>query len=160
MEDAGKLLDEIGNYCKQHACTISVAESVTSGMLQLFFSRAADAQSFYQGGITVYNCAQKTRQLDIEPINALKCNGVAPQIAARLALNVSKMFCSEIGIGITGYASPVPEKGVFSLFAYMAVAENGRILIAQQFHSPFVAMDDVQADYTLKTLSTLVAILK
>ncbi|OJW81868.1 MAG: hypothetical protein BGO69_15350 [Bacteroidetes bacterium 46-16] len=154
------LLSKISSYCLQNNYTISVAESVSSGLLQLCFSQAPKAQSFYQGGITVYNCAQKTRQLDIEPIHALQCNGVAPGIASQLALNVSKMFCSEIGIGITGYASPVPEQGIYSMFAYMSIAKAGKVSIARQLRSTFTDMADVQADYAVKILKALVTLLK
>ena len=65
--------------------TIAVAESVTSGLLQNALSQATDARLFFQGGMTVYNVAQKCRQLQIEPIDAEGSNGVSANIAVQLA---------------------------------------------------------------------------
>ena len=38
--------------------TISVAESVTSGLIQAALSQAIDASKFYQEGITAFNIGQ------------------------------------------------------------------------------------------------------
>ena len=115
---------------KQHE-TISVAESVTSGLLQLAFSTAECALEFYQGGITAYNLGQKSRHLLIDPVHALSCNCVSEKVSADMALNVCKLFTSDWGIGITGFASPVPESKN-KLFAYYAIAWHGAIIKAHR----------------------------
>src|SRR4051812_38795900 len=89
--------------------TISVAESVTSGLLQAAFSSAEKAMQIFQGGITTYNLGQKYRHLLVDPIHASACNCVSERVAQEMALHVCELFSSNWGIGITGYASPVPE---------------------------------------------------
>ena len=111
--------------------TIAVAESVTSGLLQLALSEAENAANFYQGSITVYNLGQKSRHLFIEPVHALSCNSVSEKIAGDMALNVCRLFTSDWGVGITDYASPVPESGN-KLFAYYAVSCRGAIVLANK----------------------------
>jgi PncC family amidohydrolase len=111
--------------------TIAVAESVTSGLLQFALSEAEDAAEFYQGGITAYNLGQKSRHLLVEPIHAMAVNSVSEKIAGELALNVCSLFTSDWGIGITGYASPVPESQN-KLFAWYAIAWRGSVVVSKK----------------------------
>lgn len=97
--------------------TLAVAESVTAGHLQAAFSAAMDASKFFQGGITAYNIGQKARHLHIDPILGGKVNCVAEKIANTMAIEVGKMFSSDYGLAITGYASIVPECEKEGLFA-------------------------------------------
>lgn len=120
------LLDRLGKKLLKKKQTIAVAESVTSGLLQAALSCIADASHCYHGGITAYNLAQKFRHLDIEPIHAQEVNCVSPKIARDMALSICETFHSDWGVGITGYASPVPESGQ-KVFAYFAIACNGKI---------------------------------
>ena len=121
-----KLINSIKDILCQRGETIAVAESVSSGMLQLALSQADDAIHFYQGGITAYNIGQKTRHLCIDPIKGEKCNCVSQHTAQEMALNICRMFTSDWGLAITGYASPVPESGN-RLFAYFAIVHHGSV---------------------------------
>jgi len=125
-----KSIDPIRDRILFRKETIAIAESVTSGLLQLAFSMAADAEKFYQGGITAYNIGQKVRHLNIEPIHAMSSNCVSLKVAVEMAIEVSKTFNSDWGIGITGYASPVPESEN-KLFAYFAIAYKRKIVVAK-----------------------------
>lgn len=120
-------LDKIHILMLRKKETIAVAESVTSGLLQLAFSQAEKAAEFYQGGISVYNIGQKYRHLKVEPIHAQAVNCVSEKVSMEMALNVCAMFNSDWGIGITGYATPVPESGQ-KVFAYYAIAHKGKIV--------------------------------
>src|ERR1051325_1421918 len=79
--------------------SIAVAESVTSGHLQAALSQAENASFFFQGGITAYNLGQKSRHLNIDPIQAENCDSVSKDVAIKMALEVSKMFTSNWGVG-------------------------------------------------------------
>jgi nicotinamide-nucleotide amidase len=107
--------------------TVAVAESVTAGLLQLALASAEEASRFFQGGITAYNVGQKTLQLDVEPIHALAVNCVSESIAIQMALNVCRRFRSHWGIGVTGYAAPVPESDN-EVFAWFAIAHQGKVV--------------------------------
>jgi len=108
--------------------TIAVAESVTAGLLQGAFSQATDARLFFQGGITTFNVGQKCRWLDVDPIHALEHNAVSPKVANQMAEGVTRRFCSYYGIGVVGYAAPVPEKKIDLPYAWYAVYGDGRPL--------------------------------
>ena len=115
--------------------TVAVAESVTSGHLQAGFSLAKEAMQFYQGGMTTYNLGQKARHFHVDPIHAVRCNCVSQKIAADMAKGVAKIFSSDWGIAITGYASPDPEHGVKDLFTFYSFSfrdeevKTGRISV-------------------------------
>jgi PncC family amidohydrolase len=115
-------LDEISRSCMWQKITLSVAESVTSGYLQLLFSNAKNATCFFQGGITTYNGGQKTRHLDVEPIYAMESNCVDKAVTEVMAARVRLLFCSHIGIAITGYATPIPADGIEEIYAWVAIA--------------------------------------
>jgi len=44
-----------------------------------------------------------------------------------MALEVNKLFLSDIGIGITGYASVVPEAAIHELYAFFAIAQQNPV---------------------------------
>lgn len=140
--------------------TVSVAESVTSGHLQVAFSQAKEASAFFQGGITAYNAGQKTRHLSIEPICALKTNCVDQQVADQMAIHANTLFLSDYAIGITGYAATMPEKNVTELYAFLAIAHGGNIVKQIKLKGD-TAKDsyDVQLDYTREALLHLDSIL-
>lgn len=147
-------LDHIRHYCITTGQTVAVAESVTAGCLQLLLSSAPSAQQFFQGGITVYNCAQKAVHLDIEPISSDRCNGVSRDISILMAQNVCGLFRSRIGIGITGYATKSPEEGIDRLYAYYAVVRQGVIVDSGEIE-PEGAGIDAQWSYSVTLLRHL-----
>lgn len=132
--------------------TIAVAESVTSGRLQHIFSLAKNATQFFEGGITVYNLSQKALQLDVDPVHAMSCNCVSPQVAGEMAKAVTRLFKCDAGIAITGYAAKVPELNVDELFAYCAVCVDGHIIASVKLTSTKKKMEKVQGDYVSQIL--------
>jgi len=121
-----KVINSIKDILLTREETIAVAESVTAGMLQLAFSQADDAIHFFQGGITAYNIGQKSRHLNIDPIEGDRHNCVSERTVSEMATNVCRLFSSHWGIGISGYASPVPESRE-RIYAWYAIAHNGII---------------------------------
>jgi len=121
-----KILKAIGKKLIRKKQSVSVAESVTSGFLQLAFSSIPDASQFFQGGITVYNLRQKYKHLKVELIHALSVNCVSQQVATEMALHMGKHYSSDWGIGITGYASPVPESDN-KVFAFYAISYKNKL---------------------------------
>jgi nicotinamide-nucleotide amidase len=107
--------------------TLSVAESVSAGLLQAAISQAESAIEFFQGGITTYNLGQKFKHLKVEPIQAEKVNCVSEKVTAQMALQVNELFGSDWGVAVTGYATPVPESGN-NVFAFYAIAHHQKIV--------------------------------
>ncbi|HLT06420.1 MAG TPA: CinA family protein [Cyclobacteriaceae bacterium] len=140
-------LDTIKHFCFDHNLSVAVAESVSSGFLQVLFSSEKEAGLFFEGGITAYSCKQKARHLEIPFEICDPCNGVALEIAQRLALNVCDLFDAKIGLSLTGYASPIPEENIYELYAFGAVALNGRIVFAEKLVSDIEDPDELRQEY-------------
>ena len=140
--------------------TVAVAESVTSGHLQAAFSLADNALQLYQGGITAYNIGQKTRHLHIEPVHALSCDCVSEIVSAQMAKEVTSLFASDWGIGVTGYAAVVPEKSINKLFAYYSFNFRGKEVAAKKISVENNSPLEVQLFYTRHILSSFLEILK
>jgi PncC family amidohydrolase len=155
MED----IERIKDVLVARKQTIAVAESVTAGQLQAALSLAEDARRFFQGGITAYNVGQKCRQLKVEPVHALEINGVSAQVAGQMAQHVAETFCSHWGIGVTGYAAPVPEKGIHQPFAWFAIAEDGRLLHTEKMEAKADDALKVQLYYVRTILAALKRVL-
>lgn len=153
------IIQSIANVLIERQQSIAVAESVTSGNIQLELATAIDASKFFQGGITAYNLGQKSRLLDVDPINAAACNCVAEQVAHEMALSVCKLFISNWGLAITGYASKVPESNN-DLFAYYAIAYGGIIKQSGKIEPPDGKPNEVQSFYAREILKELENILK
>lgn len=155
-----RTIEEVKKALIEKKFTLAVAESVTSGHLQAAFSTAQNTTYFFHGGITAYNLGQKARHLSVDPIEAENTNCVSLNIAKQMALGVSSLFSSNIGVAITGYAAPVPELGVNSLYAYYAISRNGKIIDSGKILSKKQGIHTVQLDYTNKVLKKLAVALK
>ena len=127
-------IEIIRQYLLKNNETIAVAESATSGLLQLALGNATNASEFYQGGITTYNIGQKCRHLLINPIKAESCNCVSENIAGEMALNVCHLFKSDWGLSSTGYTSPVPESDN-KLFLFWAVTYKNEIVLQKKIEA-------------------------
>ncbi len=154
-----EVINKIKGWFLANKKTIAVAESVTAGHLQAALSIATDASIFFQGGITTYNIGQKCRHLHIEPTHALECDSVSALVADSMAKNVCGLFLSDYGIGVTGYASLVPEKGISNLFAYLSIANKDSVILGKQITVDEPDSYHAQIHYTNIILDELSAIL-
>lgn len=148
-------ISDIRDFMLSHNHTLAVAESVTSGHIQAALSLAMDASRFFQGGITAYNLGQKARHLRVNPIHATTCNSVSAIIADEMALQANVLFSSDWSIGITGYASPLPDLGIRELFAFYSIAFRDKIAhhgkMEAEDHGPY----KVQVYYACEVLNQL-----
>ncbi len=154
------LINKTGKLLQKKGSTIAVAESVTSGNLQAAFSLADNATTFFQGGITTYNIGQKCRHLLVEPTHAIAVNCVSQNVSEEMASEVCNFFKSVFGIGITGYASPVPEKNIKQLFAYVAIAKGKKVIESKKILSSCTKPRNVQLDFTHQAIEVLFEILR
>ena len=145
-------ISAIKEFMVNHNQTVAVAESVTAGHLQAAISLASEASRFFQGGITAYNLGQKCRHLHVNPIHATTCNSVSQTVADEMARNAIGLFSCDWSIGITGYASPMPEMGIVDLFAFYAVCFRGDIVHHAKIKSDDLGSLKVQVHFTNQAL--------
>ena len=145
-------ISAIKQFMVEHDHTVAVAESVTAGHLQAAISLASDASKFFQGGITVYNLGQKSRHLHVNPIHATSCNSVSQIVADEMARNAIVLFSCDWSIGITGYATPMPDMGIVDLFAFYAVCFRGDIVRQAKIQSEDLGPFKVQVNFANQVL--------
>ncbi|MBK6264073.1 nicotinamide-nucleotide amidohydrolase family protein [Marivirga sp. S37H4] len=146
-EEIQHALETIKQFCLSREATIAVAESVSSGLLQNLVGSGKGAMMFFEGGITTYNCDQKLQHLQVpfEECNPYK--GVTQRVAEKMALGVCQLFNCEIGLSLTGYASPLPDRDLVELFAYGAIVLNGEVIFSKKIHSEKENPEEVKAEY-------------
>ena len=150
-----RTINSIGRKLIRKKETIAVAESVTGGHLQAALSLAENARKFFQGGIVPYNIGQKVKLLDADPIHAESCNCVSATVAKQMAIGAARLFNSNYGVSVTGYAAPVPEYGIKKLFAFFAITRNGRLIKHGKIIAGGGEPIDVQLFYVKRILSLL-----
>ncbi len=156
-----KKLSQCAELILRTKLTIAVAESCTSGLIQNMFSQAEDAMSFFQGGITAYNAGQKAKQLNVNPVHAEQCNSVSKEISQKMAFEVAKVFNSELGLAITGYARPVPDEGIEDCFAYISLIHGADILFSKRIKGdPKKHLTENQYIFVNKILGEIIKSLK
>lgn len=146
------LLNAIGNMLLSRRQTVSIAESVTSGFLQAALSNIPDASSFFQGGITAYNLSQKYKHLNVEPIHAQEVNCVSAKVAQEMAIHCIRLFGSDWGLAVTGYASRVPASGN-ELFAFYAICFQDSMVTEGRIIPPADEPQAVQLFYVNEIIS-------
>jgi len=139
-------VDHIRDHLIARNQNVAVAESVTAGFLQAALASADKAMNFFEGGVTAYNIDQKVRHLDIDRQLGTACNCVSEEIAKQMANGVIRLFKSNWGISVTGYATPVPESN-HQLFAYYAIGNQEGILESQRILLQKQTAEEAQLQY-------------
>ncbi len=120
--------------------------------MQAVFSAATNASLFFQGGITAYNIGQKCRHLNGELVHAQNNNGITAKVASQMATEANRLFLSHYGIGVTGYATAVPEQGINELFAFYTFAEGSEVLVSNKIFSNKNDSVEAQRDFCFQIL--------
>ncbi|MBB6369941.1 CinA family protein [Chryseobacterium shigense] len=131
MEFQENLLSHISQSLMTAGETISIAESVTSGCLQLAFSQMPNASLFYSGGLTAYTLPQKVKLLHIDKEEAEECDCVSENIVETMALNAAKIFGSDWSIATTGYCTPIRNSS-YKVFAFFSFSYKGEIILTKK----------------------------
>lgn len=86
--------------------TLSVAESCTGGLVQEMLTSLPGASKYFVGGIVAYSNDVKVNQLNVKKETLERCGAVSIETASEMASGIKAVFCSDIGISITGIAGP------------------------------------------------------
>lgn len=106
---------------KEHKLTVSVAESLTCGLLQDAFGCISGVSEYFAGGLTAYSLDVKVNQLNVERTHASQVNCVSEQVALEMAQGIKKALSTDCAIATTGYAEPSKEHGVTEPFAFVSI---------------------------------------
>ncbi|EGQ7737606.1 CinA family protein [Vibrio parahaemolyticus] len=137
--------------------TLSVAESLTSGLLQDMVGANSGASKFFKGGLTAYGLEQKTQILGVEATHAAEVDCVSEQVAREMAIGVRKLFNSSVSIATTGYAEVYEEMNITSPFAYIAISYLDELLVVRIDVESELSRNEVRETVATQAISLLVS---
>ena len=91
---------------------MALAESISAGFASYLITKTPGASKVFKGGIIVYSLEAKAKFFKIPQTTLKKYDGVSEDIALILAKRIKKLFRSDIGAAIVGFAGPRTKKGV------------------------------------------------
>lgn len=129
----GRVLSVIGKTTVEQVCellrqsriSISVAESITGGLISERLTSLSGSTDYFVGGVVCYSSRSKVTEVGV-PAKVIADHGaVSKETVVALAENIRKRLKSDIGLAATGYAGPGTggEKGPVGL-TYVAVASS------------------------------------
>lgn len=102
---------ELIGHLTKRGLTVSVAESLTGGLLCAALTEAPGASAVIRGGVVAYATDLKVSELGV-PQEILAIRGaVDPDVALEMAAGVATKLGSDIGLSTTGVAGPDPQDG-------------------------------------------------
>lgn len=117
---------------KDKKLTIAVAESLTGGLFSKRITDIPESSDYFLGGIVAYSYLAKEKILGV-PESILRNKGlVSEETASCMAKNVSLLFNSDIGVGVTGVAGPSAMEDKPVGLVYISVFYNGNTSVIEE----------------------------
>lgn len=117
-------LKKLVTLLKKTKLSVSAAESCSSGYLSYLLTEIPGSSSIFKGAVIAYSLEVKNKVFKIPKSLLNKTQGVSAGIAADLAEKIRKMFKTDIGLSIIGFAGPGARKGVKPGTVFLAVADK------------------------------------
>ena len=115
--------------------TVSVAESLTGGLLGSSLTEATGCSAVFLGGVVAYSPFIKEEVLGVSAADVEKYSVVSEQIAAQMATGVQQAMGSTYGLSTTGEAGPDPATDNPVGTVYIGLAHpSGVEVFKKQFH--------------------------
>ena len=108
--------------------TVSIAESITGGMVASSIVDVAGASNVLHEGIVSYSIPSKCKRLDINPHFVDEYGAVSQQVAKEMAVGLLK-YGGDIAVSTTGYAGPTSDNGQPVGLCYIAVATEKAVTV-------------------------------
>jgi PncC family amidohydrolase len=105
-------LEILINKLKKKNLTVAVAESCSGGYLSYLLTKVAGSSLIFKGAIVAYSLEAKNKFFKIPYSLLKKTQGVSQNIALFLASEVKKIFKSDFGLSLVGFAGPKARKGI------------------------------------------------
>jgi nicotinamide-nucleotide amidase len=130
-----KVLSVIGRTTDQQICdllkkskqTISVAESLTGGLVSSRLTNVAGSSDYFIGGIVCYSPRIKVTHVGVPAALISRYGMVSKEVAVSMAEEIKKRFRTDIGLSATGVAGPAPIPPAPVGRAYIALSGKSEV---------------------------------
>ncbi|MDH6278046.1 nicotinamide-nucleotide amidase [Aurantimicrobium minutum] len=102
---------ELIGHLTERGLSVSVAESLTGGLLCAALTEAPGASAVIRGGVVAYATDLKSSMLGVSQELLASRGAVDPDVALEMAAGVAHKLGSDIGLSTTGVAGPEPQDG-------------------------------------------------
>ena len=104
--DDERLEDVVGNLLTKKKKTISVAESMTGGLLANRITDVSGSSNYFKMGCVAYSNESKINLLGVSPEKIKKYGAVSKEVALEMAKGVKRISGAHLAVAITGIAGP------------------------------------------------------
>src|SRR5512139_1970416 len=101
-----RLEELIGDRLRQQGWTLSIAESLTGGLVSHRITNIPGSSDYFEGGIVSYSNRAKAQHLSIPSKYIERYGAVSRHVAQRMAQGVRQAFGTTFGLSTTGVAGP------------------------------------------------------
>lgn len=116
----------IGEALSRRSWSLSVAESLTGGLLVNRFAEAEGASDWLAGGVVTY-----TRPAKQTVLGAGDGPLVSERTATQMATGAARLFATEVALAATGAAGPAPHDGAPPGEVWLAVVIGEQVTAAR-----------------------------
>jgi nicotinamide-nucleotide amidase len=113
---------ELIQKLSQQHLTISVAESLTGGLVAASLTQIPGASAVFKGGIIAYRDEIKQQVLKVDPALITKFTSISEPVAQSMATNIREIMNTDIGIATTGVAGPDKSDGFAPGIVFVAIS--------------------------------------
>ena len=117
--DKVTLEEKVSNILINMNLNLSICESCTGGFISKSLTDISGSSKFFIGSVVAYNNLIKQKIVKIPKVTLDKYGAVSKQVSEKMALNISKIFKTNISIACTGISGPeggTKEKPVGTVF--------------------------------------------
>lgn len=126
------MVNELVNKLIEKKLVIATAESCTGGLLAKKITDVSGSSRIFEMGLVSYANRIKNEFLEV-PNEVLNTVGaVSEETARQMAIGITKLAKSDIGVGITGIAGPTggtPEKPVGLVYYSIYFKKEDRLIV-------------------------------
>ncbi|MBC22117.1 MAG: hypothetical protein CMG54_04520 [Candidatus Marinimicrobia bacterium] len=104
--DKVTLEEKVSNILINKNLNLSICESCTGGFISKSLTDISGSSKFFIGSVVAYNNLIKQKIVKIPKVTLDKYGAVSKQVSEKMALNISKIFKTNISIACTGISGP------------------------------------------------------
>ena len=105
-EQTAAAAEQVGAALLRRAATVSVAESLTGGLLVQALARVEGSGDWLRGGVVAYSTEVKRNLLGVSAAKV-----VSAQAAEEMASAARSQLSSDVAVAVTGVGGPDPQDG-------------------------------------------------
>ncbi len=130
------LVEQLSSHLASGRKTISLAESVTGGMVSAALTSRPGVSSFFRGAVVAYSSSAKQEILGVPGKTIAAFGPVSGEVAEEMASGVSKIMKTDMAVATTGLAGPGGDgTGNPVGLCYIAVFMDGKTSIRRSVYS-------------------------